>query len=74
MKTSRDFPHHIITNKDNHWEATNWCEQHFGKRWSIVDNRQGIWCCFWRGTRSPGGYDWHFLNEKDAFLFSLKWL
>lgn len=51
-----------------------WCEQQFGKRWSAIDNKEGVWCCFWAGRSMPGSYRWHFMNEQDAMLFSLRWL
>lgn len=72
-KTARDFPYHTVTGKVNHWEATDWCERQFGERWSVVDNRNGVWCCFWAGRSIPGSYDWYFLNEQDYLMFTLKW-
>lgn len=75
-RSSKDFPYvFYIPHKKNHWEADAWCRQHFGERWSVVDNRQGVWCCFWRGFRSqgPGHYEWLFENERDALLFALRW-
>lgn len=59
----------------NQWEIDEWCTKHFGKRWSVTDNREGVWCCFWRGFRSPGPghYEWLFENEEDAIMFSLRW-
>lgn len=59
---------------DSQWKASNWCEEQFGKRWSVVDNREGVWCCFWRGRIQPGMYEWFFLNKIDAELFVLRWL
>lgn len=53
---------------------TKWCEEKFGKRWSVTENRKGTWCCFWSGRSIPGTYKWHFKNEQDALLFSLTWL
>ena len=32
---------------DKHWEQTQWCEEHFGKRWCVIENRKGVWRCFW---------------------------
>lgn len=77
MTTADRFSYVIITPKKStteHWEATAWCEQQFGPRWSVVDNRSGVWCCFWRGRGFPGQYEWMFHNEQDAILFTLKWL
>lgn len=74
MKTARDFPYIFKLPKfKNQWQATEWCTEQFGRRWSVIDNRAGVWCCFWLGTRGPGGYEWLFLNEQDAVLFALKW-
>jgi hypothetical protein len=57
-----------------HHKQIKWCEERFGKRWSVIDNREGIWCCFWGGNKLPGMYRFEFKNEKDAILFSLTWL
>jgi hypothetical protein len=74
MKTARDFPYKFLIPKiRNQWEADAWCTQQFGKRWSVVDNREGVWCCFWRGRAMSGSYEWYFLNEQDAMMFALRW-
>ena len=73
----KDFKYIITVPKsrgDSHAAQTVWCEQKFGKRWSVVDNRDGVWCCFWGGRAIPGVYKWEFQNEQDALLFSLRWL
>jgi len=73
----KDFPYTITVPKsrgDSHASQTVWCEQKFGKRWSVIDNRDGVWCCFWGGRGLPGFYKWEFQNEQDALLFSLRWL
>lgn len=75
-KSSSDFPYVFhLPKKKNQWEADAWCTEHFGERWSVIDNRQGVWCCFWRGFRSPGPgqYEWLFKNEQDAIMFALRW-
>lgn len=73
-KSSRDFPYILVLSKmKNQWEADAWCTEQFGPRWNIVDNREGVWCCFWRGRGNPGSYEWLFCNEKDATLFALRW-
>lgn len=72
-----DFQYTIQVPKsrgDRHWEQTQWCEEKLGKRWSAIDYRSGVWRCFWGGPRTPGFYKWDFKNEKDALLFSLRWL
>lgn len=68
-----DFPYQLTTGCEQHWEATNWCEQQFGPRWSAVSNRSGEWCVFWGGVDSPRNYHWYFLNEQDVTMFVLRW-
>lgn len=74
--SDNDFPYVLIIPKiKNQWEADKWCTEKFGKKWSVVDNREGVWRCFWRGFKSPGpgNYEWSFKNEQDAVLFALTW-
>lgn len=74
IKSSRDFSNVILLPRmKSQWEADAWCEQNFGKKWSVVDNRDGVWACFWYGSKAPGTYEWLFKNEADAVLFRLKW-
>lgn len=73
---SSDFVHRILMPKEkNQWQIDQWCMYQFGPRWSVTENRQGRWCCFWRGPRSEDGahYEWLFVNEADALLFALRW-
>lgn len=72
-KSCREFPYYFLLSKNNHWEQDQWCTEHFGKRWSVIDNRSGVWCTFWRGRESPGSYEWFFQNEQDALQFILRW-
>jgi hypothetical protein len=74
VMSARDFPYHVRSKKNDHWEATDWCEKNIGPRWEAVDNREGKWCVFWSGRSVPGYYDWYFVEEKDFLFFSLKWL
>ena len=65
-------------NQAHKWIMTEWCKQQFGDRWSVTDNRQGVWRCFWTRKLKSGEYDrsvyeWSFKNEKDAILFTLRW-
>ena len=71
-RTLEDW-HTVITGKANHWQATDWCTQQLGRRWSVVDNRAGTWCCFWMGREQYGSYKWQFENQHDAVLFALRW-
>jgi len=56
-------------------QVMTWCRENFGVEWQITGNRSGTWCCFWSGFRKNGesGYEYHFANESDAVLFSLRW-
>lgn len=72
----KDLPYEVYISKENHRAAEVWCREKFGPRWSALDNKQGIWCVFWAGTRSknPGSYRYYFLNEQDYLMFILKWI
>lgn len=72
-KSATNFPYKFLLPLQNHSESIEWCTDHFGKRWSVVDNREGTWCVFWRGKNKPVMYEWYFQNEQDAVLFLLKW-
>ncbi len=70
----RDLPYTITIHKDHHREAEEWCRTRGGDRWSVTDNRQGTWCCFWGGFREANGnYRYHFAREEDAIIFALMW-
>lgn len=73
-KSSREFPYNFLLKsfKSQH-EVSAWCTERFGERWSVIDNREGVWCCFWRGRDNPGCYEWMFANECDAMMFMLRW-
>lgn len=77
--SDNDFPYVIyMPTKQHKWIMTEWCKQQFGDRWSVIDNRQGVWRCFWTRKLKSGEYDrsvyeWSFKNEKDAILFTLRW-
>lgn len=74
MISSKDFPYSIIIPKINHHKALVWCTKKFGPRFSVVDNQDGVWSTFWAGRSIPRSYIWHFKNEKDYLVFSLKWM
>ena len=77
----KDFPYQVLISKDRHNQAESWCKEKWGERWSVLDNQQGTWCCFWGGFRevwggfreAKGGYLYHFAYEKDALEFILRW-
>ncbi len=69
-----DLPYTIMVHKDRHRAAEDWCRSQWGPRWSVTENRQGTWCCFWGGFREANGnYRYHFAREQDAVLFALRW-
>lgn len=69
----KEFPYTITTKKLGH-EAEQWCIKNIGERWFSVGRKTGNWTCFWAGRDDPKSYRWHFKNEKDAVMFSLRWL
>ena len=52
--------------------AEDWCVEHFGKRWTALD-QTGRWACFWGGRNDPKRYRFCFAESKDAMIFALKW-
>jgi hypothetical protein len=56
------------------WEvAHDWCRENLGRRWSVIENQNGIWACFWGGTNDPKRYIFCFAESRDAVFFALKW-
>jgi hypothetical protein len=70
----RSPEHEVIFGKKNHQRQIDWCTEKFGKRWSVIDNREGTWTCFWAGVDSPRNYRWLFKDEKDLVMFVLRWM
>ena len=70
------LPYEVFIDSQHHRSAYSWCEEQWGKPWSVVSNRNGIWSCFWAGLRGPqtGKYRYIFEHEKDAIIFLLRWL
>jgi hypothetical protein len=63
----------VVIHKDQHRDAERWCRENLGKRWSVLDNRDGIWSCFWDGRRKNyAAYRYCFKNAEDATIFALK--
>jgi hypothetical protein len=78
-KITHDW-HEVITDIQPHVPEP-WCIEHFGKRWNPADNCDGTWSVFWTGMgvhereiKYVTKYRYLFKNEKDAMLFSLRWL
>ena len=72
---SSDF-HHLIYIKKPSFEVYKWCESQFGARWNPINSRSGRWTAFWAGPRCTLGseyYQFQFVDEKDAIMFTLKW-
>jgi hypothetical protein len=72
--------HEVISDIKPHIPES-WCEQQFGKRWGPIDNHDGVWTVFWTGMglhereiKYTTKYRYLFKNEKDAMLFTLRWL
>ena len=65
--------HEVLIHKGVQREAALWCEEHFGKRWQAMDNRDGVWAVFWAGQDNFSTYQYIFANEQDMILFILRW-
>lgn len=70
----RKLTHEVIIESTNSRPASNWCEQHFGPRWNVINCRNGAWAMFWAGVAMSSGYRFVFAEERDAALFALRWL
>ena len=69
--------HEVFIHKSKHREAKHWCEEHLGKKWDLLDNRDGTWSMFWGPAKKDNGWQSHyrfcFAEESDALWFSLRW-
>jgi hypothetical protein len=63
----------VRVHKSKYREVEQWCRRRLGERWSVVDNRQGLWACFWSGTEAFAHYNFHFAREEDMIWVALKW-
>jgi hypothetical protein len=70
----RKLGHEIIVPTGHSRGASAWCEEQFGTRWNVIDNRDGAWAMFWAGVDMAQHYRFCFAEERDAMLFSLRWL
>ena len=66
--------HEIWINERKHVDAERWCRTHLGKRWNVIDQRDGRWACFWAGREAHDKYRFCFAQEADAIVFALKWV
>ncbi len=56
------------------WEvARDWCRENLGRGWSVTENQNGIWACFWGGSNDHKRYRFCFAESRDAVFFALKW-
>ena len=71
----RQLEHSVLIDAKKHRDAGAWCQQQFGKRWEAIGkNTDGAWCMFWAGQDNHDKYIFHFVEERDKLIFSLKWL
>jgi hypothetical protein len=68
-----------VTNA-NIWPMKQWCWDTLGPRWGLVQeknsSRDGVWTVLWTGLENGhrGSYRWHFKNERDMLMFTLRWM
>jgi hypothetical protein len=70
--TMNELKHTVRVHKTKQRLASKWCQKQFGYRHDIINNRQGIWQCFWEGTGDVEHYRFHFRNERDMIWFALQ--
>jgi hypothetical protein len=63
----------VLVDAHSQGEARQWCEHHFGKRWEVTGNREGMWCMFWAGREAFDKYRFCFAEEKQRNWFILRW-
>lgn len=66
--------HEVWIHEHKQPDAERWCREQFGKRWNVIDQRDGRWACFWAGANSHWLYRFCFAQEADAMMFALKWV
>ena len=66
--------HEVWINDRKHVDAERWCQTLLGKRWNVIDEREGRWACFWGGSGAHWLYRFCFAEEADAIVFALKWV
>jgi hypothetical protein len=71
---SIDIRNHVYVHKDQMHQARDWCEQQWGKQWNALDNRDGLWSCFWGGQKHYTEYRFSFAHEQHAVFFALRWV
>lgn len=65
--------HEVWIDERKQLHAERWCRQQLGKRWNVIDEREGRWVCFWGGPDRHTKYRFCFAQEADAIVFALKW-
>ena len=74
LKTElRQLEHHVYIHKSQVSAAEAWCRQQFGRRWDLIENRNGSWSMFWGGREHWEEYRFSFARHEDAVLFVLRW-
>ena len=66
--------HEVWIDERKHVDAERWCRQQLGKRWNVIDEREGQWACFWGGRGAHWLYRFSFAQEADAMMFALRWV
>ena len=63
----------VLIESHRHVAAYDWCKRMFGKKYSPIDNRDGVWAMFWAGTHIRDKYRVCFTHEQDLAWFKLAW-
>ena len=63
----------VLIDAQMHQSCATWCFQTFGKRWNVVNSRDGTWTMYWAGKHNMDKYRVCFDTEQDMMWFKLKW-
>lgn len=73
MKRYRSLDYEVMIHKKYFRDAAKWCEERWGSRWSVTENRSGVWACFWAGRDNFECYRFVFADDRDMMMFALRW-
>lgn len=70
--------HEVLIHKSKRVRAAQWCEKKFGRSWTPLDNRAGVWTMIWAGHDRTftdmtdfDKYRVCFADDQDLMIFML---
>ena len=74
MRVRDSLTHRVYVTKRKDFSYKEWCEEHFGPKFDVLENKDGVWTIVWAGPYRARQDEFRFKNEADAMMFTLKWL